>query len=190
MHVKFTHGFILDRNLEIVLLSYSGSDRPVTAAEVSNTYQFITLSLRLNPAVTWSDRYTFRNAWLVTSTVWRLAQPAKHPQSLTNRRLSRICDWRNIVIQRAVYRVLVGKPEGKRPLGRPRRRWVDNIRMDLQEVDCGYVDWIGLAQDRDRWRTLVSAVMNLRVPWNAGNFLTSWKPVSFSGRTLHRGVSK
>ena len=62
------------------------------------------------------------------------------------------------------YRFLVGKPEGKRPLGRPRRRWVDNIRVDLQEVGCGYVDWIGLAQDRDTWRTLVSAVMNLRVP--------------------------
>jgi len=62
-----------------------------------------------------------------------------------------------------VYRVLVGKPE-RRPLGRPRRRWVDNIRMDLQEVRCGYMDLIGLAQDRDRWRTLVSAVMNLRVP--------------------------
>jgi len=63
-----------------------------------------------------------------------------------------------------VYRVLLGKPEGRRPLGRPRRRWVGNIRMDLQEVGCGYVDWIGLAQDIDRWRTLVSAVMNLRVP--------------------------
>ena len=62
--------------------------------------------------------------------------------------------------ERGVYRVLVGKPEGKRP----KRRWVDNIRMDLQEVGCWYVDWIGLAQDRDRWRTLVSAVMNLRVP--------------------------
>ena len=60
--------------------------------------------------------------------------------------------------------VLVGKPEGKRPLGRPRRRWVDNIRMDFQEVDYGYMDWVGLAQDRDRWRTLVSAVMNLLVP--------------------------
>ena len=56
------------------------------------------------------------------------------------------------------------KPEGKRPLGRPSRRWVDNIRMDLQEVGCGHVDWIVLTQDRDRWRTLVSAVMNLRVP--------------------------
>jgi len=66
--------------------------------------------------------------------------------------------------ERGVYRVLVGKPEGKRPLGRPRHRWVDNIRMDLQEVGCGYVDWIRLAQDRDSWRTLVSAVMNLRVP--------------------------
>jgi len=63
-----------------------------------------------------------------------------------------------------VYRVLLGKPEGRRPLGRPRRRWVDNIRMDLQEVGCGYMDRTGLAQDRDRWRTLVSAVMNFRVP--------------------------
>ena len=66
--------------------------------------------------------------------------------------------------KRGVYRVLLGKPEGKRPLGRPRRRWVDNIRVVLQEVECGYMDWIGLAQDRDRWRTLVSAVMNVRVP--------------------------
>ena len=66
--------------------------------------------------------------------------------------------------ERGVYRVLLGKPGGRRPLGRSKRRWVDNIRMDLQEVGCGYMDWIGLAQDRDRWRTLVSAVMNLRVP--------------------------
>ena len=66
--------------------------------------------------------------------------------------------------ERGVYMVLVGKPEEKRPLGRPRRRWVDYIRMDLQEVGCGYMDWITLAQDRDSWRTLVSAVMNLRVP--------------------------
>jgi len=65
---------------------------------------------------------------------------------------------------RGVYRVLVEKPEGKRSLGRPRRRWVDNIRTDLQEVGCGYMDLIGLAQDRDSWRTIVSAVMNLRVP--------------------------
>ena len=63
-----------------------------------------------------------------------------------------------------MYRALLVKPEGKRLRGRPRRRWVYNVRTDLQEVGCGYMDWIGLAQDRDRWRTLVSAVMNLRVP--------------------------
>ena len=65
---------------------------------------------------------------------------------------------------RGVYRVLVGKSEGRRPLVRPRRRWEDNIRMDLLEVGCGGVDWMELAQDRDRWRALVSAVMNLRIP--------------------------
>jgi len=67
--------------------------------------------------------------------------------------------------EREVYRFLVRKPEGKSPLGRPRRRWEDNITMDLLEVEMWvYMDWIGLAQDRDRWRALVSAVMNLRVP--------------------------
>jgi len=66
--------------------------------------------------------------------------------------------------RRGVYRVLMGKPEGKRPLGIPRRRWEDNIKMDLEEVGCGVVDWIELAKDRDRWRALVNAVMNLRVP--------------------------
>jgi len=66
--------------------------------------------------------------------------------------------------ERGVYMVLLGKPEERRSLGRPRRRWVDNIRMDLQEVGCRYMDWISLAQDRDSWRTLVSAVTKLRVP--------------------------
>jgi len=65
--------------------------------------------------------------------------------------------------RRGVYSVLVGKPEGKRPLGRPRRRWEDNIKMGLQEVGFGGMDWIELAQDRDRWRALVNAVMNFRV---------------------------
>ena len=88
-----------------------------------------------------------------------------------------------------VYRFLVGKPERRRPLWNLRRRWVDNTRKDLLEVGCGYMDWIGLAQDRDSWRTLVSAVKNLRIPWNVEKFLTSCKPVSFSRRTLHHGVS-
>jgi transcription termination factor 2 len=65
--------------------------------------------------------------------------------------------------KRKLYRVLVGKPEGKRPLGRPRRRWKDEIRMDLRKIGWGSVDWILLAQDRDRWRAVVNTVMNLRV---------------------------
>jgi hypothetical protein len=65
---------------------------------------------------------------------------------------------------RGVYRVLVGKREGKSPLGTPRRRWEDNIKMDLREVECGGMDWTELAQDRDRWRAFVIAVMSLRVP--------------------------
>jgi hypothetical protein len=77
-----------------------------------------------------------------------------------------------------VYRVLVGIPEGKRPLGRPMRGWEDNIGIDLQQVGCGFGGWIGLAQDRDRWRALVSAVRNLRVPYNAGNSLTSCKQLA------------
>jgi hypothetical protein len=69
-----------------------------------------------------------------------------------------------MVERRGAYRVSVGKPEGKRPHGRPRRRWEDSIKMDLQEVGSGVMDWIELAQDRDRWRALMNAVMNLRVP--------------------------
>jgi hypothetical protein len=66
--------------------------------------------------------------------------------------------------KRNVYRILVGKPEGKRPLGRPRHRWVDNIKMDLREIGWDGVDWIDMAQDRDQWRALVNTVLNLRVP--------------------------
>jgi len=74
---------------------------------------------------------------------------------------------------RRVHRVLVGKPEGKRPFGKFRRRWKGNIKMDLQEVGYGGMDWIELAQDMNSWRALVNAVMKLRVPYNAGYFLTS-----------------
>jgi hypothetical protein len=66
--------------------------------------------------------------------------------------------------KRNAYRALVGKPEGKRPLGRPKRRWENNIRMDLREIGWGGMDWIDLAQDRDQWRALVNTVMNIRVP--------------------------
>jgi hypothetical protein len=73
---------------------------------------------------------------------------------------------------RCVYKVLVENPEGKKPLGRPRRRWGDDNEMDLQKVECGCMDWIDLAQDRDRWWALVNAVMNFHVLYNVGNFLT------------------
>ena len=75
--------------------------------------------------------------------------------------------------RRGVCRVLVGKTEGKRLLGKPRCRWEDNIKVDHQEVGCGGLNWTKLAEDKDRWRALVNAVMNLRVQLNAGNFLTS-----------------
>jgi hypothetical protein len=85
----------------------------------------------------------------------------------------------------------VGKPEGKGPLVRHRHRWKDNIRMDLKEVGWGGgMDWVELAWVRDRWGALVNAVMNLRIPSNSGNFVTSWGSVSLSGRTLLHGVSK
>ena len=81
---------------------------------------------------------------------------------------SRIMRWAGHVARvgesRGVYRVLVGKPEGKRPLGRPRRRWEDNIKKDLQEMGCGGMDWMELAQDWDRWRALVNEIMNFWVP--------------------------
>jgi hypothetical protein len=88
--------------------------------------------------------------------------------------------------KRNAYGILVGKPEGKRPPGRARRRWVDNIKMDLRKIGWGGMDWIGLNQDRDLWRALVNSVMNLRVPFNAGKFLSSCTTGSFSIRAhLH-----
>jgi len=83
---------------------------------------------------------------------------------IKSRRMKWVGHVARMMEERGVYRILVGKPEGKRPLGRTGRRWEDNIKMDLQEVGCGDTDWIELAQDRDRWRALVNAAMNLPVP--------------------------
>jgi hypothetical protein len=90
--------------------------------------------------------------------------------------------------KRHAYRILVGTPEGKRPLEKSRRRWEDNIRMDLREIGWGGMDWIDLAQVRDQWKALVNAVMNLRVPQNFGKFLSSCATGGFSRRTQFHGV--
>jgi hypothetical protein len=96
-------------------------------------------------------------------------------QVIKSRRMRWMGHVAQMGVERGMYRVLAGKPEGKRPLVRPRRRWEDN----LQQVGCGGMYWIGLAQDRDRWRAIGNVVMKLRVQYNTGNFLNSYKPVSF-----------
>jgi hypothetical protein len=88
----------------------------------------------------------------------------------------------HIGARKGVYSVLTDKSDVKRPFGRPRRRWKDIIKMDIQEVEFGVMDWIELAQHTDRWRALVNAVINLQVSYIAGNFLTSIKPANFSRR--------
>jgi hypothetical protein len=88
--------------------------------------------------------------------------------------------------KRNAYRILVGKPEGERPLGRLRRRWVNNIKMDPREIGCGDKDWIYLSENRDQWMTVVNTVMNLQVPENAGKFLSSCTVGCFSRRAQLR----
>jgi hypothetical protein len=103
---------------------------------------------------------------------------------------SRRMRWAGHVARRGelrnAYRILVGKPEGKRRLGKPRRRWVDNIKIDLREIGWDGRDWIELANDRDQWRALVNTVMNLRVHKISGNFLNGCTIGSFSGRAQLR----
>jgi hypothetical protein len=98
--------------------------------------------------------------------------------------------WYELGEKRNMYKLLVGNPEGKKPLGRPRWRWIDSIKMDPLEIGLGGVDWIGLAQDRYRWRALVNAVMNLQIPSNAGKLPSGCTTCGLlSGTQLHR-VSK
>jgi hypothetical protein len=92
--------------------------------------------------------------------------------------------------KRNAYRILVGKPEGKRPLGKPRRRWLDNIKIDVRVIRWGGMEWMNLAQDRDQWRALVNTVMNLRVPQNAGKLLSGCVIGSFAGRAQLREYIK
>ena len=109
------------------------------------------------------SRYNWRNN-VISGFINDLYSSPNIVRVIKSRRMRWAGHVARISEERVVYRVLVVKPEGRRRLGIPRCRWVNNIRMDLEEVECVSVDWIGLAQDRDRWRTLVSAVMNLRVP--------------------------
>jgi len=126
----------------------------------------------------WGPPCLLYNEYRLFPGLKRPGRGSDHPppsSAEVKERIARAMRWAGHVArmgeERGVYRVLVGKPEGKRPLRRPRRRWVDNIRMDLQEVGCWHLDWMGLAQDRDRWRTLVSAVMNLGGSVICGEFL-------------------
>jgi hypothetical protein len=106
---------------------------------------------------------------------------------IKSRRMRWIGHVARMVQNRNPYRILVGRQEGKRPLGRPRCRWVDNVKMDLREIGWSGADCIDVAQDRDQWRALVNTVMNLRFPYNAGQFLSSCTIGGFSRRThLHK----
>ena len=165
--------------------------KSTSGAEIGCLYPLILLARFLSRPMAYYY-YTFRTAWVSSRRKMLMMERKYMSETLDILKIWGISPWHSIANHKwiLVFLVLVGKPEGRRTLGRPRRRWMDNIRMDLQDVGRGYMDWIELDQDRDRWRTLVSAVMNFRIPWNAGNFLTSYKQVSFSRRTLYHGLSK
>ena len=138
-------------------------------------------------------RRIFGPRWDEVTGEWRRLHNEELNNLYTSPNIVRVIKsrrWAGHVARTGEQRECIVSWWGNRRQRTTRCRWVNNVRNDNQEVGCGYMDWIGLAQDRDRWRTLVSAVMNLRVPWNTGNLLTSFKPVSFSRRTLHHGVSK
>ena len=145
----------------------------------------LTIFLHLLPAEVMPSWHAHGiNLPILCFTLWRKLHNEELNDLYSSPNIVRVIKWRRLrwaghVARmeegRDVHKVLVGKPEGKRPVGRPRRRWEDKIKMDLQEVGRSCGDWMGLAQDRDRSPALVSTVMNFRVPKNAGNFLISCK---------------
>ena len=119
------------------------------------------------------DEVTVERRKLHTEELNDLYSSPKIVRMIGSRRMRWVEHVARIGERKGVYRVLVGKPEGKRPPRRTRRRWADNIKMDHQEVGCGRMDGIELVENRDKWQTFVNAEMSLRIPLNAGNFLTS-----------------
>jgi hypothetical protein len=93
------------------------------------------------------------------------------------------------MVENNAYRILVGKPEGMRPLGRPRHGWVDYVKIDLRKTEWGGMDWTDLVQERDQLRTLVNKAINLMIPWNIGSFFSNWATGNFSRRSKLHGVS-
>jgi hypothetical protein len=136
------------------------------------------LILLLNVSVEWRKLHNDELRDLYSSP--NIVRMIKSKRMRSARHVARMGTKRN------ACRLLVGKPEGKGPLGRPRRRWLDNIRMDLGEVGRGDLDWIGLAQDRNRWRAVVNSVLKIRVPLNAVKLSIGLTPSGLSsGDRLH-----
>ena len=174
---RFSIHVLLQQLLMLFFLEFSSNISPLIVNECKNVISSRQMTYLINFYTLWH-----RCGFLFINILWRklhneelsdLYFLSKNVRVVKSRRMRWAVHVARMGEGRGVHRVLVGKPEGKRPLGRPRRRWKDNIKMYLQETGGGCGDWMELAPDRDRWRALVSTVMNLRVPWNAGNFLTS-----------------
>jgi hypothetical protein len=126
---------------------------------------------------------------LLNEELDKLYSSPKIIRMIKSRRMRWAIHVARMVEKRDAYTIFVGKPEGKRPLGRPRRRWEDNIKIGISEIELGGTDWIHLAQDRDQWRARANTVMNRRFLYHVGKFLTSCATGGFSRRSQFHGVS-